>query len=148
MAAHTTLNLWMAHTTAERDALGTEHGLARGDFCLVDQTNLYTATAVAATSSTWQPLAGLPTTGPYGLGARNTADTNPQSCYTLAAITFRAVLDAAPTSVTLAPDNMLHWPVVPDVLFVTATGFVLEGTSSSVASGVDAWTHGTYTVTY
>ena len=148
MAADKTLNLWLASTLTERDALGTDDGLAIGDFCLMGGNNLYMATQVAAATSTWRPMAGLPTIGPYALGAKNTADSSNRTCYVMSAVTLRAVLDAPPTSITLAPSANLNWPAVPSVSLATATGFVLEGESASVAADTRAWTHGTYTVNF
>lgn len=148
MAANKTLNLWMASTVTERDALGSDGGLAVGDFCLVDAGNLYTAVSVAAMTSTWRPLAGLPTTGPYAVGAKNTSDSTPYSCYVMSAVTFRAVLDAPPSSVTLSPTANFMWPVIPTVISATETGFVLAGFSAVVASNSRAYQYGTYTVNY
>ncbi|MFV8750207.1 hypothetical protein ACNOYE_06625 [Nannocystaceae bacterium ST9] len=148
MTTTKTLNLWMASTTLERDALGSEDGVALGDFCLLDGVNLYTATAVLAAASTWRPIAGLPTIGPFGLGAKNTADTANRAVFVLTAIGFRAVLDTAPSSVTITASSQLDWPTLPTVSSVTDVGFVLSGTSASVAANADAWIRGTYTITY
>jgi len=148
MTADKTLNLWMASDTTERDALGTLDGLALGDFCLVDGANLYVATAVLVSSSTWRAVAGLATTAPYGLGGKNLADSRPRSLYIMSSVTFRAVLDAAPSSVTITQTANFNWPTMPFVILATATGFVFAGNSASIAANTNAWTRGTYTVVY
>ncbi|HVI03006.1 MAG TPA: hypothetical protein VM869_30130 [Enhygromyxa sp.] len=148
MAANKTLNLWMASTVTERDGLGSDDGLAVGDFCLVDGGNLYTAIAVVASASTWRPLAGIPTTGPYALAAKNTSDSTDYTCYAMSAVTFRAVLDAPPSTVTLSAAPDLNWPTTPTVITATETGFVIMGGSALVAAGTRAHQYGTYTVNY
>lgn len=142
------LNVWMATTIAERDALGLDDGLLPGDYCLLrSPTNLYYCQSATPISSNWRPIGGLPSFGHYGLGARNEGAVL-RSVFQLSACSFRAVLDATPSSVTIIPAGNFNWPSTPTVTAVSTTGFRYSGASASIAAGANAWTQGTYAVQY
>jgi hypothetical protein len=71
-----------------------------------------------------------------------------RSVFVLSEVSFRAVLDAVPSTVTFAAVSNSNWPVLPTLLTTTTTGFTLSGTSNAVAPNTNAWTRATYTVTY
>jgi len=124
------LNLWMFATQAERDAFLPANGLVVGDFCLVDSTkNLYFCRSSTAIASAWQPIAGVPTFGHYGLGGLNQGSVN-RLVFQLSGVTFRAVLDVAPSSVTITPAANLNWPGTPGVTAWSTTGFRFGSGSS------------------
>lgn len=148
MTASNRQNLWMCETTTERDALSSGSGVAVGDFCLVEALNLYVAVAVTGAGSTWRPLGGVPTTGVWGLGGKNYDLTASRSVFMLTGITFSAVLDAVPSSITLTTSNQFNWTTGAGVVQLTANGFAVSGTSLSVAPNTNAWVRGTYTINY
>jgi hypothetical protein len=148
MTAPNRQNIWMAATTAERNLLGTVAGVAVGDFCLVEGVNLYVATSVIAGSGTWRPMGGVPTNGAWGLGGKNVDNTLNRAVFMLAGVTFSALLDAAPSSITLTPAANSNWPAVPAVAQVTAHGFTLSGTSNLLPTNTDAWVRGVFTINY
>lgn len=148
MTALKQLNVWMASTTTERDALGTDQGLAVGDFCLVDSLGFYLAVAAGATSSTWRPIATTPTNGPYALGDKNTADTTNRALFQMQSVTFRASLDATPSSITLVSNFNQAWPNLPTVYWMLPTGFVYYGFSNTIAPNFIAYQRGTYQIMY
>lgn len=148
MTASKRLNLWMASTTLERNGQGTDDGVTVGDFCLVDGANLYVATTVAAASSTWEPMAGVPTTGWYAMGGKNSADTLNRAVFAMNAASFRAVLDGTPSSVTLSAGSNFNWPILPNVQQLDRFGFQYSGTSSIVGPNTNTWRRGQYTISY
>jgi hypothetical protein len=138
----------MATTQAERGSLGSEDGLAAGDLCFIDGLNLYVATSVTDTTSGWEAIAGFATGGWYALGGRNTADSSNRTVFMMNAVTFRAALDATPSSVTLSADSNYNWATTPSVQKLDRYGFQYSGSSSSVVANSTAWHRGTYSVTY
>lgn len=148
MTAPNRQNLWMCATTTERDALNSGGGTAVGDFCLVEGLNLYVAVAVTGGGSTWRPLGGVPTAGVWGLGGKNYDLTTNRSVFMLTGVTFSAVLDAVPSSITLTTSNQLNWTTGASVVQLTANGFAVSGTSLSVTPNTNAWVRGTYTINY
>lgn len=53
MTIQRTATTWGAANTVERDTIGTNRGLAVGDFCLVLGTTLYRCTVAGVSTSTW-----------------------------------------------------------------------------------------------
>lgn len=148
MTASNHLNLWTAATTAERDLLGSEAGVSPGDFCLVEGVNLYVATTVLGMSSRWRPLAGVPTEGPVAVGGRNHSAAN-QAIYEMTTVSFRAVLDQPPSSVTLVMSSSVGWPTANlSAAPFGVLGFYVYGDSDPVPPGAVAVWRGHYTITY
>ncbi|MEZ4449670.1 MAG: hypothetical protein R3B09_09330 [Nannocystaceae bacterium] len=149
MTAPNAMNLWMAASAAERDALGGEAGVSPGDFCLVEGANLYVAVDVLDLSSTWRPIAGTPTLGPLAVGARNVHDTAYRFVFAMTSVTFRAVLDQPPSSITLTLTSSYNWPTSGvNVITADAFGMVVAGSSLGLAPGDTGWWRGTYTLHY
>lgn len=149
MTAPNRLNLWMAASQAERDNLDSEAGLSPGDFCLVEGVNLYVATLVDQDGSTWLPLAGVPTEGPFAVGARNEDGAAIQSVLVMTSVSYRAVLDLPPSSITLVSSSSLDWSTAS--LFIVAStvfGLTVSGASNALAPGDTAWWRGTYFLNY
>lgn len=148
MTADKRLNLWLASDTSERDALAAVEGVALGDFCLVGGENLYVAADVDGGAFEWLPIAGLATSGPFGLGGSNDADTTSRRIFDNSAVTFRALYDGTPSSVTLSAGTNSNWSTLPTVTSPSAEGFWVSGSSNTIAAGVAAWTRGSYSVAY
>jgi len=143
------VNLWMFATQAERNAFVPANGLIVGDFCLVGSPqNLYYCQSSTQFASTWRPISGQPTTGPIALGSKNTSDTASRSVYVRTSVSFRAVLDVTPSSITLGSVSNSNWPAVPTVVAFDTVGFTFYGHSNIVTAGTLANMRGTYTIAY
>lgn len=146
MTAGVRANFWMCATTAERDSLGTDDGLRLGDVAMVQGQGLYRTSTVAAGSSTWQVLAGLPVQGVWAMGGRNhTAGPGQARVYSRVSVAFHTPLLVLPTTISLFAGANSGWATTPTVVYRDANGFVLEGDSDLVNSGATAWAYGTFT---
>lgn len=144
MTAAVRANLWICSTTTERDDLGSADGLRAGDLAMVQGQGLYRTISVAAGSSSWQVLAGLPVAGVWAMGGRIVVAGT--TVFQRVAVSFHTPLLAAPSSVTITPGANSGWASAPTVVYSDANGFVLEGTSDAAALGAAVWTRGTFTV--
>ena len=145
MTAPNRLNLWMAASTGERDLIVTANGLLAGDFCLVDATNLYVC--VDPDVSVWRPIAGVPTFGRYSFSGNNPTAVATGGVLQYQAFTFSAVLDVAPTSVTLLPPiDVANWSTPPVVVEFDRFGFTARGTSDPLTPAASAWRVGLYMI--
>ena len=144
MSAAVRANLWICASTTERDALGTNSGLRAGDLAMVQGQGLYRTISVAASSSTWQVLAGLPAQGVWAMGGRNHS-AGLARVFSRVSIAFHTPLLATPTSITVLAGANSGWAAAPSVVYSNANGFVLEGDSDPVGSDATAWAYGTFT---
>lgn len=111
---------------------------------MVQSHGLHRAVTVAAGTSTWQVLAGLPVEGVWALSGRN---LNPgpgnAQVYARVAVGFHTPLD--PSTVSIAVTANAGWSTAPTVVYLDGNGFVLEGESNPVAPGTAVWAYGTFT---
>lgn len=138
-------NLWVVESTTERDALTTDDGVVAGDFALVQDGLLYSAVDADDSGSSWVSISGTPYIGTWGLSAFNRSGSS-GTTRDQTGLTFRALLDAAPSSISTTIVQDSNWDSVT-VSNTSRYGFRLRGLSDTINDGVYASAYGTYDVT-